>query len=502
MGVSIKTAKKIGLFAAISILIGSIIGIGIFFKNNTVFQNNDNNAIGVLISWILASIISLATAYSFSEIGFNHRNGAGIGGAAEKHFGHKFGRFISFNNSFFYFGILNLAVAIFSAESIVNIFMKDQNITIHMAAVMVIGLALIFIFIVFNYLSLKWSTRFQIVSTILKFIPLSMVAIAGLVYGIMNPELSLFNSNDPTQQGPLSINGILSSIPAILFAYDSFLGVAALQGEMENPRKKVPLTIVIGMGICIFMYLFVTIGQIMVSSGTAYGVFQTIFANNPTASNAFTIVISVFILICVLGVLNSLVLVSLRANVYAIRHRIYYGYWWFDKMGNSDLKVGMYVAFFVYTFWWVILMIPSAILNTDGFVDGISNFPTLFMFAIYGTIVLKGFINRFNKKVHVMKMPGFMIIAPIAIIGCYLAFGYQFFYFFSIHAFLNPFEKINWGLFATGTYTIKAYMGSICFLSMLLGFCVLPIINDSLLKLRYKKMKLSKNNLLVKELLF
>ena len=119
---------------------------------------------------------------------------------------------------------------------------------------------------------------------------------------------------------------ILLLTTLLLFAYDSFLGVAALQGEMENPRKKVPLTIVIGMGICIFMYLFITIGQIMVSSGTAYGVFQTIFANNPTASNAFTIVISVFILICVLGVLNSLVLVSLRANVYAIRHRIYYGY--------------------------------------------------------------------------------------------------------------------------------------------------------------------------------
>lgn len=501
MEVSVKTAKKIGLFAAISILIGSIIGIGIFFKNNTVFQNNDNNAIGVLISWILASIISLATAYSFSEIGFNHRNGAGIGGAAEKHLGHKFGRFISFNNSFFYFGILNLAVAIFSAESIVNIFMPNQSITIHMSAVMVIGLALIFLFILFNYLSLKWSTRFQMVSTILKFIPLTMVAVAGLVYGIMNPELSLFNPGDAAQQGSLSINGILSSIPAILFAYDSFLGVASLQGEMENPRKKVPLTIVVGMGICIFMYLFVTIGQIMVSSGTAYGVFDTIFASNSVARTAFSIIISVFILICVLGVLNSLVLVSLRANVYAIRYRIYYGYWLFNKMGNSELKVGMYVAFFVYSFWWVILMIPSAILNTDAFVDGISNFPTLFMFAIYGTVVLKGFINRFDKKVHVMKMPGFMIIAPIAVIGCYLAFGYQFFYFYSIHAFMNPMDKINWGLFAAGTYTIKAYMGSICFLSMLLGFIFLPILNDCLLKLKYKKMKISKSDYIVRELI-
>lgn len=501
MSVSIKTAKKIGLFAAISILIGSIIGIGIFFKNNTVFQNNDNNAIGVLISWVLASIISLATAYSFSEIGFNHRNGAGIGGAVEKHLGHKFGRFISFNNSFFYFGILNLAVAIFSAESIVNIFMPDQTITIHMAAIMVIGLALIFLFIVFNYLSIKWSTRFQMVSTILKFIPLTMVAVAGLVYGIMHPELSLFNSDGLTQHGSLSINGILSSIPAILFAYDSFLGVASLQGEMDNPRKKVPLTIVVGMGICIFMYLFVTIGQIMVSSGTAYGVFQTIFSGDKTASTILNIVISVFILICVLGVLNSLVLVALRANVYVIRYRIFYGYWWFNKMGNSDLKVGMFVAFFIYTFWWTVLMIPTSILNTDAFIDGISNFPTLFMFAIYGTVVLKGLINRFNKKVHVMKMPGFLIIAPIAVIGCYLAFGYQFFYFYSVNAFMNPMDKINWGLFATGTYTIKAYMGSICFLTMLMAFSVIPLINDSLLRLKYKKMNLPKNNYFIKELI-
>ncbi|MBR2652519.1 hypothetical protein IKE96_04210 [bacterium] len=50
MSVKIKTAKKIGLVTAISVLIGSVIGIGIFFKNNTIFQNNGNNATGVLIS--------------------------------------------------------------------------------------------------------------------------------------------------------------------------------------------------------------------------------------------------------------------------------------------------------------------------------------------------------------------------------------------------------------------------------------------------------------------
>lgn len=48
--VNTKTAKKIGLFAAISMLIGSIVGVGIFFKNGNIFATNDYNAIGILVA--------------------------------------------------------------------------------------------------------------------------------------------------------------------------------------------------------------------------------------------------------------------------------------------------------------------------------------------------------------------------------------------------------------------------------------------------------------------
>lgn len=496
MSVNVKTAKKIGLFAAISVLIGSIIGIGIFFKNMTVFGNNNNNGIGVLISWILASVIALTTAFSFAEIGFNHRDGAGLAGCTERMYGHKFGRFIAFNNGFFYFAILNLSIAIFSAEAIVNIFSTNQSIGIHMGWVMLIALALLIIFIVFNYISLKWSGRFQIFTTVLKFIPLLMVGLAGIIYGAMHPSMSLFSNG---KVGGISVNGILSSIPSILFAYDSFLGVASLQGEMDNPQKKVPLTIIIGMGICIAFYLLVTVGQIMVSQGSAYGVFQVIFEHNHTASHALTIVISVFILVCVLGVLNALILVALRTYQFSIQYRIFYGFWWFNKYSNKDLKVGMFAAFIIYGFWWVVLLIPSTILNTDAFVDGFSNFPTLFMFAIYGTVILKGWINRFTKKIHVTKMPGFIVIAPIAVLGCYLAFGYQFFYFFSIHAFIHPQEIIHWGLFVTQHFTTKAYMASICFFVMIAVFILVPFINDGFLKLKYNK--IDQHQILRKELL-
>jgi amino acid transporter len=66
--VSKSTAGKIGLFGAMAVIIGGVIGIGIFFKNNGVFKNNNGNATGILLSWGIAIIIGIATAYSYGEI--------------------------------------------------------------------------------------------------------------------------------------------------------------------------------------------------------------------------------------------------------------------------------------------------------------------------------------------------------------------------------------------------------------------------------------------------
>lgn len=512
MSIKIKTAKKIGLFTAISVLIGSIIGIGIFFKNNSVFENNGNNPYGVLISWILASVISLLTAFSFAEVGFNHRDGAGLSGSCERLFNKKFGRFIAFNNSVFYFGVLNLSIAIFSAESLIKLFFPNESnlaVEIHVGYLMLISIVLMFIFIFFNYLSIKLSGHFQNVTTILKFVPLIAVGLAGIIYGAMNPGNDLFNpepSINPIKTNPISLNGILSSIPAILFAYDSFLGVASLQGEMENPKKKVPLTIVLGMGICIAVYLFITVGQIMVSQGTAGGVFDLIFKDNIRLKNIFNILVHFFIFISAIGCLNSLTLVSLRTNEFAIRHRIVVGHWSLLKYSDEKNKAGMFLSLFISVFWWVILLIPSTILNTDGIIDGVSNFPTLFSFAIYGTVVFKAWINRFSKKVHVNKLPGFIVIAPLAVIGCYLAFGYQFFYRFSTKVLIDGIvnndwnQTFNWGLFFGGDSKIGSLFAMIIFFTMLVLYITLPFINDLFIKIKYRKLNddlFLKNELLI-----
>ncbi|MCQ3914685.1 MAG: amino acid permease [Mycoplasmoidaceae bacterium] len=77
-----ETAGKIGLIAAILYIIGNVVGIGIFFKNGTVFRLNEGNFAGVLLAWGLSIVIVLCMALSFAEVStckMKNKN-AGVGG--------------------------------------------------------------------------------------------------------------------------------------------------------------------------------------------------------------------------------------------------------------------------------------------------------------------------------------------------------------------------------------------------------------------------------------
>ncbi len=495
MKVSKQTAGKIGLFTSISIMIGSIVGIGIFFKNGSVFKTNSGSGWGVLVSWILASVIAFATAFAFGEIGFGKNPQAGLAGSAEVFFGKRTKKFFSFSLGAFYYGILTLAIALFTGEAIVNVFneaMVDKQInqTFPVWGVFVIGLTLLFLFIGFNLLAEKASHWFQNATTVLKFIPLIFVAIIGIIGACQGLGTNGFKEPIPigdhieSQVTPTAI-GILGSLPSILFAFDSFLCIGNLKNELRNPDRNVSLTVILGMSICTIFYLFITVSEVLIGQGTANGVINTFFANHQQVAQILGIVINVFILIAVAGVLNALTLTGIRAHEYLIQSQTIVGAYTILKACKYNTrKAGLIMSSLIFVFWWTVLLIPSAITNTDSYIDLVSNFPTLFFFSIYGSIVLMGFINRFTKKVEVKKVKGFLFFAPISIIGCYLVFGYQFFYGMLVHPIMYPDDLVSYGVFLSSGPTrhpVYNWQTSIVFFSMVVWFILSGLINEWIL---------------------
>ncbi len=474
MAVKNKTAKNIGLMTSIAMLIGSVVGIGIFFKNVSVFAANDYNGLGILISWLITTVIVITTAFSFAEVSSSDRSKAGLASWAAKLLSYRMGRFIKLAMPLFYYGLLNMAIGIFTVESILNVF--NINNSINVGWIVFIGFVIVVLSTSFNFAAFHLSKKIQIVATSLKFVPLLVVGISGIIFGIQNPSYDLIIN----PQGSFNINGVFASIPAILYAFDAFLCVGNFASEMKQPKRDVPLTLVIGMVLCAVAYLLISVSQILSAQGNAYEVMDKA-SGGSTIAKTF---VSVFIMIAILGVINALSAGALRSFESLIDEHLIYKSEVLAAWGSHQgLRAGFILSFFIYGFWALVYLIPSCIINNDAFIDGISNLPALFFFVIYGTVIFGGIINRKTKKVQVDHIKGFMIIAPIAVLGCYFSFCYQLFYANIYDLIINPHDPLSWGMFAhPNEYKVEQYQGAIVFYSVLLGFIAIPIINDLLLK--------------------
>lgn len=503
-----KTASKIGLFGAICIIISAVVGIGAFFKNGSVFKNNGGNSIGVLLSWVLAAAIALFTACSFAEVvtckGVKNAN-TGLAGWSGQLCGYNFGRAVKVWQPCFYYIIKVFAMGMFASAALFQIFFSTHyggtwfghNTII---AVMFVGLGLVALFIFLNYISKRFGQGFSKFTTIVKFIPFWAILVIGLIYGIIVSHGGLWsgdwytwdNSDVPVASAATSANGIFKSIPAILFAFDSFLVIGNVAGRVDNKEKNVPLAVVISMSIAVALEVLMAISLITIGAGDPYLVFYVAFGNG-IAYKIAVVILSVFIMIAALGVLNSLVITGVGSMQSSIDEEILFGSRWIKKYRTNDpvFHGTMYFSGFI-LFFFLAIAIPSMILNTDQIFDGISNLAILFFFAIYGTVVLFTFINRFTKKVGVNKFKGFYFTAIISIIGCYFAFGYCAFYQFIANIIKDPTGTSSnaWGLSFLGkarSTNLNNWQCATVFWTAAMCFIAWPFINDGLIKATNKK---------------
>ncbi|AJQ45550.1 hypothetical protein JM47_03225 [Ureaplasma diversum] len=552
MKVTTKKAKQIGFFAAVSMLIGSVVGIGIFFKNNSIFKINSFNEIGVIVSWIVAAFIAIATAISFAIFGFSKKQGAGLSGSLEIFKYKKFARFIAIAQPCFYNAALLPSLCFFGAEAFFKVILPPNE-TPPIWLLFVTTFIIFILFIVINLISIKIAATLQIISTILKFLPIIVFGIVGIVLGIKNWNYSLASvavndqiitsSNAVYTKGNFSFTNILTALPSILFAYDSFLNIGNIQHRIKNGSKRISWILVFGIVCVAFFYLLLTIGQIFVSEGTVFGVINKAWNYDANIIKAVTLTVDVIILISILGVVNSFVLVDINANQYLINQKIIFTSYWLSKIANNKNQYlkGAISSFISFSFFFIIHSIVGIIQNTDAYVDLMSNFSSVFFFLVYGLIIICALHNAtkrnryykkypfakelslsnrnysfsfFNKKeellirkqrislpaknfVDLQTKPWHYLVWTVAIVGCCFVFLYQLFYGFTIQTWLDPYNKtmFGFGLYYDNNVTVSPWVASLIFFIFITIFIVTPFFNDSIIKLIH-----TKNQTLTKEI--
>ena len=327
---SVKLKRQLGLFDSSMMVIGIVIGSGIFMTTGLMADVLPSASL-ILIVWILGGMQMIAGALTFAELG-----------AAMPKVG---GQYVYLREAYgplsaFLFGWVafsayvtgtNAALAVAIAEHLGSFY---PNLSTHSNLVNIgnfglslgqlVALSLLVVLSVINYLGIVFGKWVQNIFTVLKIGSILLFALAGIFISTGNQINFSFN---PTGMdfGSIII-GIGIALVAVNWTVGGWEYVTFTAGEIKNPKRNLPLALFIGTLVILVLYLLINItylkalpmnalaGEIKVGEATAKALYGQGIAG------LFTIVV----IISMFGALNGNILVGARVTYAMAKDNLFF----------------------------------------------------------------------------------------------------------------------------------------------------------------------------------
>ena len=311
-----KLERKFGLLTAICMVVGIVIGSGVFFKAQTVLEKTEGNMPLGIVAWLIGGIVMIICALNLANLGSHYEKVNGLVDYAEATIGKKYAYFVAWFNAFIYLPGMTSVLAWVSARYTVELFGGD----ITGGACLALSAFYLVASYALNSLSPKLAGKFQVSTTFIKLIPLLLMAIVGTVVGLVNgTTIESFKTASVVAQGG-NMSALFAAVVATAFAYEGWIIATSINAELKDSKKNLPIALTVGSIIIVAVYITYYIGlagaadiSVLQTEG-APTAFKNIFGNIGGTALSVLIVISCF------GTLNGLMLASTRA-MYAISVR-------------------------------------------------------------------------------------------------------------------------------------------------------------------------------------
>lgn len=299
--------RNYGLFTAITMITGIVIGSGIFFKADDVLNYaNQNVWLGVII-FVVAAIAVIFGSLTVSQLAIRTDKPGGLISYAEDFVGTGTATAFGWFESFLYLPTLGAIVAWASGIYVSNLIGYDDfSITRNT----VIGFIVLTFFYLVNTLSARLGGFFQNFSMVIKIIPLIVLAILGLVKG--NTAMVMSSAAGEAFSNSVKGLGFLAAFGPIAFSYDGWIVSTSICHEIKNSKKNLPLALSLApIGVLIVYlayFLGVTsfLGAENVTDNAVYEVSTALFGNMGAK------VVLIAVVISILGTVNGVSLGLIR----------------------------------------------------------------------------------------------------------------------------------------------------------------------------------------------
>ncbi len=336
--------RRYGLFTAITMITGIVIGSGIFFKADNVLGYTNGNVLLGIIIFFVAAIAIVFGCLAISQLANKTDKPGGVIAYTEEFVGIGPSCAFGWFQTFLYLPTLAAVVAWVTGIYISQLFGLEAS----LETTTLIGLGSLTTLFIINTLSAKLGGYFQNASMVIKLIPLFMIAIAGFIFG--KPGELIVDSATGFSAAATGAGWIAAFAP-IAFSFDGWIVATSICGEIKNSKRNLPLALTISplvillAYVCYFVGITALLGPQTIleqGDGSAFTAATKLFGDVGAK------VILIFVVISVLGTVNGLTLGFIRMPYSMALRNMVPGSNWLKKENESLNGMPLNSAIFAY----------------------------------------------------------------------------------------------------------------------------------------------------------
>ena len=393
--------KEVGLIEAITIVIGVVIGSGIFFKASSVFENAGTPMLGIM-AWVVGGLITIASALTVAEIAVAIPKTGGVFVYIKELYGEKWAFLFGWMQTLIYVpGVAAALSIVFVTQA--TYFIPSMTTTVQK----ILAIFILFFVMGINVLSTRLGGKVQVISTIGKLVPIFFIVIFGLLKGTAHDFVAPVATSTS-----IGATGFGAAILGTLWAYDGWINVGNMAGELKNPKKDLPKSIIMGLIATIIVYILINVAIINIMPMT------NVIASSKPASDAAVILfgdigaalIAAGIMISIFGALNGYLMTGVRVPFAMAQDNLFPFPKFFGKVNEKFETPINAFAFEV---------ILASLYVLSGSFDTLTNLAVFVMWIFFVMCVAGIFILRSKHKnlERSYKVPFYPIVPLIGIVG-------------------------------------------------------------------------------------
>jgi APA family basic amino acid/polyamine antiporter len=252
--------RDLGTWAAMSIVVGTVIGSGIFLVPKTMIERV-GSVQWVFVIWVVGGLLSLAGALSYAELAAAMPEAGGEYVFLREAYGPLWGFLYSWTQTWvaksgsiatlatgFFVYLANFFAPLDTVFYTIPLPLGPHGGPLELRWGQLLAIGLIALLGWLNYFGVKLGGNVQVIVTGVKVALIGVVIVAGLGFG--HPHAVTAGAISP-----VTFSGFIAALVAALWAYDGWNNVSMVSSEVRNPRKNLPLALIGGTLAVIVIYL-------------------------------------------------------------------------------------------------------------------------------------------------------------------------------------------------------------------------------------------------------